>query len=326
MSEISDEVVDFFNNMGKEGDPEPEEKTEEEAPVEEPIAEPDPEDSAEGDAPAAEADPEAEVATAEGEPEAEAVDWEKRYKDQQSFHDQRMQELQQRMDQANQWMQTVYQQMQSQQQQAQQPQPQRLEVTQEELVEAVEQDPRSSFMAIVQHRPDLVPHVVAITREKHGNVLADQMQHQYTELRANQVQQQYEARLQEQVMPAQIQQEVARIAQGVEEYYGEAFTEVRDEVAKVANDNLQPFMQYLQQNQIPLSPDVIANFLQRAYLDVREAKLTRAASQPKQPTKVVQQVETPNTGGGSVEVSDEQAAINEILDGARKMHMDITTS
>lgn len=279
----------------------------------------------------------------EEEPEAEADEeetWEKRYKDQQAFHDQRMAEVQQQLENMNTWAQQVYEQQvaaqQAAAQQAQSAQPANplANVTREALANGVESDLVNTFRAVAEHRPDLVAVTIATARDKHGNEIADQMQLDYNQYiigQEREARQQWEQQAQQERQaaeaPMQIQETMNQIVGNVAQQYGEAFESVREEFTQRAIDTADDFKEYMQQNGYEMTPDAVHHFLVSTFNDVREEKLNAVSSKPRKARRVgkADHIETSTTGDRPEDMTADDRVINEILMGARELNIDTST-
>lgn len=331
-------VEDFFAELDAPEAPETLETPEvDESPVEEPEV-----------APEASEDPEDEDSESEEEPDPtedpqdEAlVDWEKRYKDQQSYHDQKIAAVEQQLAQMNEWAQNVYQQqlLQAQQaqaaaQQAAQQAPQTQHVTDQQLLNAVDQDVQRTFQWVALNRPDLVPKVVSMTRknEKYGHDVADEMLLEFTTYQAQQQQARFEAaeqaRAQQEAAaraPQQIQETMSSMISGIEQQYGESYKAVELDFIARATETAPQFREYMEAQGLALTPDAIHYFLTKTFNDIREENLSKQASKPRKARKVApgEHAETSTQGQGpDDELTADQLAINEILSGAKELAID----
>jgi hypothetical protein len=120
------------------------------------------------------------------------------------------------------------------------PEPAPVEVTEEQLVNAVEQAPIDTFQWTIQNRPDLVPSVIGLVRDRHGNVTADQMQAAFNNavMMAQQqaMMEQFENTLQATLGPQQTQQNFIQAVDAVAEKYGEDFEDLREDTAEVLSE------------------------------------------------------------------------------------------
>jgi len=191
--EISDEVVDFFENLKNEGNEEVVEAEGVEPAVEEaqePVETVETEQEGEQPTEVVEEQEEAPEAVSEQETETNEDDsWEARYKNLQAQKDREVAATQQQLAQLQEWAQQQYawqQQLIAEQQraaQAQQAQPQQQAVTQEEVSTALDQNPVQTFQWIAYNRPDLVPNLITMVRGKEnlGDEVADRFSNEWTQ-------------------------------------------------------------------------------------------------------------------------------------------------
>lgn len=338
-SEMNPEKVvgDFFDSLDESAD-EPEEEEDEEvaAPpiVEKAEDEPD-EDDDEDDDSDDESDNEGDPKDDESE-----VDWEKRYKDQQSFHDQQMAATQAQLAELQAWAQQSYQsqlQMKQEIEQARQATTSQASsyVSDQDLATALDNDAQKTFVWVAQNRPDLVPKMVAMTRqnEKLGHEVADEMMFEYQQYQTNmeraeraRIQQQIEADRAQAAAPAHIEEQMIGIIGSIKQQYGAAFDAVEDEFVQRTTETADAFKEYLDQQGLELTPDAIHYFLTKTFNDIREEKLNQKAAKPKRPRKMSAKdhIETSTQGLGDDTLTADELAINEIIAGAKELSIDTT--
>lgn len=262
------------------------------------------------------------------------VDWEKRFKDQQSFHDRQMAQMQRNLEELQAWAQNAYQQQMMQHQQSlqmQQAQNPYANIDKETLTKQVETDLVSTFRGVAQYRPELVPTTIALAREKYGNEVGDQMMFEYNEYRRAQDQQAmiaqqqaaYEAQMQAEA-PAQIQEVMTDIITSVADQYGEAFDAVRPEFVQRVQETAPLYKQYMDEQGYEMTPVAVRQFLVDTFQQLREQKLNEQASKPRRPRKIAasEHVETSTPGNGGDEQSADDLAISELLQGAKELSID----
>lgn len=262
---------------------------------------------------------------------------EKRFRGLQSLHDRQMAEVTQQLAAMQQWAQQVYQAQlqqhqaqtvaQQQQYQAQVPDP-----TPEQLKQGVENDLVRTWKTIAPQRPDLVPRMIAQAREAHGNETADAMQVEYNQFLVQQntiaAQQQYEQLQAQQVerdRPEQMRTQMAEIMGSVAQQYGDAFTAVQDDFIARAKETAPLFREWMDEQGYEITPDAIRHFLVDTLQEVRETNLNKQAAKPRKARKAAPQdhVEGSTSGERPEDLSPDQLAINEILEGARELSIDI---
>ena len=342
-------VEDFFNNLDNE--PNPLEAGAEA--IEEDL---EPADEPEGDDGPSEAPEEPEEPSEEPEDEdseeedddEDSVDdtdpVEKRFRNLQSLHDRQMNEMRERMTELQTWAQNSYQ-HQVQQHQAllaaqQAPQAQQqvnplANVTPEILKQGIETDLATTFRQIATHRPDLMARTIAEAREIYGNETGDQMQLEYNNHLLQQQNAAQEARwaeLQQQQQvaqqPAQIEAAMSTLVDDIAAQYGEAFETIREDFIAKASGAAPAFREYMDGRGLELTPDAINYFLQKCVNDVREERIMKQASKPRRARKVAasEHVETSTNGDGNREedMTADERAINELLEGAAELSIDTT--
>lgn len=352
--EVSSEAMEFFENLS-DGEsaadvlgtiaeaPETPETPEEalssaEQPEEEgEVAEPDEnEDEADEDSRSEAEGNEDNAEESDGEA-AETVEekYERRIRELQSHKDQQIAQLQQQIQAQQQWQQQVYEQMQQQQVLAEQAQRQATgHVTADDLARGLQTSPKETFQWVAHNRPDLIPQLTHLARQTEtlGDAAADSMIVEYQNFQIRQMQEQqaaqqqaeYEA-YQQQQAPLIVEQTINGIVESLAEQYPD-FTELSDEVNQLAAERSDQFRTYCYHNGIEITPDVMRDFLRGTYLDVRDARMSQEARKPRKPRKVqsTEHVERGGPGNGPEELTPDEAAMNEILEGAVKLHMDIS--
>lgn len=336
--DISDEVISFFEDLDKTA----EEAPSTEAPAET-GAEATPEASAEAATPVegdeapvtletAENAPETPEETTEQPTEEEPDTWEDRYKNLQSQKDKEIAAVNQRLAEMQNWAQQQYawqqQQVAEQHQRAQaEQQQQNVQVSRDQLDQAIETDLRGTFQWVAYNRPDLVGHTIAMVRgkEQYGHEVADLMQVEFNQFLAQQTQQQNMQLRQEMQAPQQVAEAMGAVETALLERHGESFSALQPEVAAKAQELAPAFKQYMDAHGEEITPKAVFDFMTNVYHDVREAKLTEAAAQPRTavPLTPQQHVESSNAAPRN-EVSAEEDAINEIVRGAQNMGIEVT--
>lgn len=201
-------------------------EAEEDVPAEEPSAE------------SAEADASDDTPADSPEPE---VDWEKRYKDLQSYTDRQIAETQQSVEQqVAEQVQAQLQQMQAQQQQQAQMQPVDMNV----LSEQVKNDPATTFQLAVQQRPDLLPNVIGMIAEHHGMAEAEQARAAVQHMERMQMEQMYQQQFEALEQQRLAEQAPQMLQQGIDDIVNDISN--RPEYKEVFNDLEQPAAEMLQ--------------------------------------------------------------------------------
>lgn len=330
--EITDEVVEFFESLNDE--PAAEETTETEVAPEE-GEQPD-EAEVEGEE-ASEEEHQEEVEEApeeeqvEEQPEEELHPAEIARREQQAIYDRKLAEMQQQIAAQNQWQQQQYQyqqeQLRMQQEQAQQQTQQQLHVTAEQLEAGIENDLAGTFRWVAHNRPDLVPAIASRVREHeaYGNQVADAMLVEFNQFQVQRATEQYQEQIAQQQAPQQVEQVMGQIIQGLEQRHGEAFSGLKGEIAEEAGKLIEGWGQWMTQQGHEIRPQDVADFVTQVYFDVRQQKLNTVAQQPRKPQKLTpnQHVENP-TAITRKESTPDEDAMNELLEGARSLGIDVT--
>lgn len=268
--------------------------------------------------------------------------WEERYKQLQSHSDQRYNQLEQKLAQMDQWASQVYQQQLAQTQAAQEAQRTAAaaaqapvqNVTRDELQAAVDNDPKHAFVWTATNRPDLVPATIAMAREKHGNMVADEMQVEYNQYMIQQESQQrqayqaqQEASREAEQAPAQIEQVMVGLIEGISDQYGESFKLIETDFVARASETAPQFKEYMNQQGLEITADALHYFLTKTYNDVREMKLNEAASAPAKPRKVTasEHVERSTAGTAPTDATADELVISELMEGAQALGIDFAT-
>lgn len=338
--ELSEEVMSFFENL--DNDEPAVQETEQTETVEiEPVNE---EVQTEETEEALEVDPneitaEEEVTNDENvEETAEETDtWEDRYRNLQSQKDREIAAVSEQLNTLQQWAQQQYawqQQLVSEQQAQAQQQAQasqRVEITRDQVDSSLDLDPVGTFRYIAQSRPDLMPNLISMVRGKEqlGHEVADQMSAEWTNYQIAQQQEMFQRQLQEQQYRTEAPQQVSATMQQIlgtlEQRHGETFVALRDEISEKAAETAPHFKQYMEQNGMEVTPQAIADFISQVYLDVREQKMNEAAQKPQRPKKLApeQHVES-SSANRHREATPDEDAMNELLQGARALGIDVT--
>lgn len=263
---------------------------------------------------------------------------EKRLRDLQSHKDQQIAQMQRSLQQQQEWAQQAYLQMQQMQQQimqaAQQPVSAPQQITPQQLQQNLRTDPVGTFQHIATQRPELMPQLTTIVRQTEGmgDVAADSMLLEFQKYQITQLEERRQAEWQqmqdaqyEAELPQIVEQQMTGIVQQLAERYPD-FNELSDDVSTLAAERGPMLEEWCYRNQVEMTPDVIRNFLHETYLDVRDAKLKQKAVAPRKPRTVSpqQHVESSTASHGDTSLSADQAAMNEILEGARSLSIDIS--
>lgn len=266
--------------------------------------------------------------------------WSKRFSDQQSYHDKQMNEVKAQLEQMNQWAQQVYQAQVTQHQQQVQAQQQQAaqnpyaSITREQIIAGVENDLPTTFQTVAQHRPDLVPSTISAARAKYGDEVGDQMQFDYNNYVRQSDQQQLvqqrqaeQERQQQEQAPVVIRETMNQIVQGIATHYGDSFESVREDFSTKAMENIEGFKSYMQQQGLEVGPNDVHNYLVGIYNQVHEERLNTLSSKPRKAKRISpkEQVETSTSGKRSEDMTADEAAINEILLGAKELDIDFST-
>lgn len=336
-------VASFFDELEAAEDPQ--------EPSEEPVDDEagDPTGETPEDAPEASEEPPSVVEEEDDEEEksedensAEEDPVEKRFRHMQSLHDRQLNEVRAQLDAMNQWAQQVYQsqmaqhqaQMQAQMQVQEAPNPYQ-HVTDAQIADGVKGDLVTTFRTIVQYRPDKVAKTIAMARETYGNEVGDEMQVEYNSYLVHQQAAAAEARFaeiasqrEEEQAPAQIRDTMNSIIASVAQQYGEAFTAVQPEFVERVKANAPLFREYMDSNGYEMTPDAVHHFMVSIFNDIREEKLNEAANKPRKARKTTpqQHVETSTSSSGTrpEDMSADELAINEILQGAAYLDIEHT--
>lgn len=249
--------------------------------------------------------------------------------------EQQLQQLQQYAQQVYAQQMQAYQAQQAQTQQAQQANPY-AGLTKDHVVNAVESDLVGTFQVVAQYRPDLVAPTIASAREKYGHEIGDQMQLEYNQYllaqeraeREAYAEQQAQARASEEA-PAQMQQMMVGLIENISSQYGDAFKEIEADFIARAQETAPAFKEYMENQGLEMTPDALHYFLTKCVNDVREERIASQASKPRKPRKVApeQHVEnsTNNQGNRPEDMTEDERAISELLEGARELAIDISS-
>lgn len=211
----------------------------------------------------------AEETSEEAVPEAQ-VDWEKRYKDLQSYNDKRSAEDKARLE--------AYQQLVEQYSQLnQQPEEEYVHVTSEELKQGIESAPVETFQWATYNRPDLIPHIVSGIREQYGDEMGDQAMFAYQQFQMEQQQAQFQEYVDYQEQPKVVQRSMQEGLTSVKAKYGEEFDKLVGETALVMQDGGGPR---------DWSPEGVADYVERSFLQAYRDKQVAEAMKPKGPDPV----------------------------------------
>lgn len=344
--EITQDVVDFFEEIKgtsevtpvqdtmevttptEETEVETTEPAEEQEQVEtEPVSEEEPSEEQE-----TETEVEEEV---EQEEDPAETDWEKRYKDLQAHTDRQLAEsnrqlaeLQQWAQSAHAWQQQVIAERQQEQQQVQQAQ---VQVSPEQVAQQLDMNPVGTFQWIAHNRPDLMPNVITMVRGKEnlGDQVADAMLVEFQQFQLAQYNAQQEQRFEQAAAQNQPAPEVGPVMEQIvhvlEERHGEPFKALNADIAAKATEAAPAFQQYMQSNGLEITPAAIADFVTQIYLDIREEKLNQKAAAPAKPVKLTPAQHVEQTGGNVPnQATPDDDAINEILQGARALGVDVS--
>lgn len=270
--------------------------------------------------------------------------WDKRFRDQQSFYDKKLAEVTGQLEQMNQWAQTVYQQQMAQHQAQLQAQAQQAPAadtriySDAEIAGAVSQNYEQAFVYAATQRPDLMPRVVAAARadEKLGHAVADEMMFEYSKYQLSQQQKAIDeareaavAQREADLAPAQVQETMGQLVKSVADQYGDAFTAVQDDFITRAQETAPAFREYMEKNGHEMTPDAVRSFLVQTLLDVREQKLNALAAKPRKPKKLSpkEAVESSTSADGSrpEDMSADELAIHELMSGAKELGIDMST-
>lgn len=339
--EISDEVMEFFQTLSNDEPAATEEAPVTEAPVEEAQEPTEEAPVVEETVVPTEQVEEQQEPTEEpvSEEQTEEVNWEERYRHLQSQKDREVQAAQQQLDQLQQWAQQQYawqqQVVADQQQQAQMAQQQQVvQVSREQIDSELDRNPIGAFQWVAANRPDLMPNVISMVREKEqlGHEVADAMMTEWTQFQMQQhsaqVQQQLEAtqaQYQNQQVPGQVNDTMVQILGTLEARHGEPFKALSADIATQAIEKAESWKQYMHENGLEVTPQSVADFVTGVYYDIRESRLQTAASAPAKPVKLTPQQHVENPGANrQVESTPDQDAINELMEGARALGIDVS--
>lgn len=339
--EISQEVMDFFENLSNEEpettETEPVAEGDETEHSEEPALEEQEHSEESIEEPVSEQEELTQQDENEQEEEEPAeVDWEKRFKDLQSQKDREVNAVSEQLAQLQQWAQQQYAWQQQviaeqQQSQAQAQQEAVIPVTREQVDQQLDMNPVGTFQWIAVNRPDLMPSVISMVREKEklGNVVADQMMAEWTNYQLAQQQYAFDERLQiqqaEMQAPQQVSATMEQIIGTLEQRHGETFSALKEDIAEKAVEAAEPFKQYMNQNGLEITPQAVADFITQIYLDVREERLNVQAQKPKGPQKLTPQQHVESSGGNrQKDTTPDEDAMNELLQGAMALGIDVT--
>lgn len=313
---LSDDVVDMIDNIIEGGEDTPvEEPSEavEEAPevTEEPVEEPEevPEGELQDETPVA-----AEEPTEPSEETTEGSDdpYEKRYKDLQSWADKRDAERKSELDKMRGELDAYQKQMQELFSYEEEPEP--VHVSDEDLEGGIEVNPIGTVeWALTNNRMDLLPKITSGIRAKHGDELAEQVNHGISEMRLAQQQAQMEAQYQQMVAPQIVQQQVQGAVDHVRQADPEGFDANSARITEIMKTTVPK----------DARPENLHFYVQSAYQQARlesfENKKAEAERQPRE-LKPQEQVEAGSPGSTPPPATDSETVVGELAEAFKGLN------
>ena len=192
------------------------------------------------------------------------------------------------------------------------PEPQMIQVSGEELEAGIDQAPVDTFQWAMQNRPDLIPNVIGLVRDKHGNVPADQMQATYNNAMIMAQQEHFQNQMNQAFAPQQMQQGFSQAIDYVQKKYGEEFDTLRDETVKELSQ-LGGLESY--------DPETVALAIEYSFLNAYRNNARQAATNNTAPVvpSPLEFVEAGAPGQGAPKLSKDDAVRSEIEEAFSKM-------